>query len=213
VIFTAHQAHQIAVGRQTQTRVPAFTGKPCPVKVSHDYPVQVRRGSKLVSEGRIKILGRGQQRAGDITYTEARAEGCRTTVDWKTQWVRRRDTVWLAREKVDLIAVYDDEVSIVNWILLKRFDERHADALVWALAFEPVVEVPRFLADQRIKATDDGQYTTSPARAIDPAECVDQATQERYAKLKHEDGERRRASFRADLEAERQRRRNLRVTR
>lgn len=208
MIFTKRQAGAIARGQHTRTCVP---GKACPVKLNYDYPVQYRDGRKLPTMGRIKIVSRAQQLAGDITFAEARAEGHRTTAQWKAEWVRRHDAVWLAREKVDLVAAYDDDVSIVEWILLQRFEQRHATTPVWTLAIELVVEIPRFLANQRIKATDDGQYTTNTARAIDPVECIDKATQERYARAKHEEGERQRASFRRDLEAERQRRRNLRV--
>jgi hypothetical protein len=208
VIFTAQQARAIARGRKTQTRIPWITGRFCPVKVGHDYPVQVRHGRKLDSVSRITVLGRGQQRAGDITLTEARAEGCRTTDDWKAQWVRRFDAPWVQREKIDLVAVYDDKVSIVNWILLERFRQRHESTIVWAIAFEPVVDAPRYLA--RPTRTS-GDYVTNPGRAIDLVEAIDKPTLERYAEATQAEGERRRASFRLDLEAERQRRRNLRV--
>lgn len=208
MIFTARQARAIIAGRQTQTRIPVLTGRACPVKVSHDYPVQVRRGRRLDTVTRIMVLGRGQQRAGDVALPGARAEGCRTTNDWRIRWVRWRDRAWIEREKVDLVAVYDDEVSIVNWILLERFEQRHADTMVWAIAFEPVVDAPRFLAHPTRTS---GDYVATPARAIDPVEAIDETTQERYAKLAREDGQRRRESLQRDIEAERQRRRNLRT--
>lgn len=208
MIFTKRQAGAIARGQHTRMCIPVVTGRPCPVKLNHDYPVQYRDGRRLPMMGRIKIVSHAQQVAGEITYAEARAEGCRTTVHWKTEWVRRRDAVWLAREKVDLVAVYDDEVSIVDWILLERFEQRHARTMVWALTIEPVVDAPRFMAHPTRTS---GDYITTTTRAIDPVECIDEATQERYAKATQEQGERQRASFRRDLEAERQRRRNLRV--
>lgn len=192
MIFTSRQARAIAGGRLTQARIPVFAGRACPMKVGHDYPVQVRRGRKLDSLLRIKILARGKQRAGDITLAEARAEGQRTTADWKRAWVRRHDTQWTARDEL-----FDDGNDIVNDILLARFEERHADTLVWAIAFEPLVDAPRFMA--RPTRTS-GDYVAVTARAIDPVECVDEVTQAHYAKLKREDGERRRASFRRDQE-------------
>lgn len=210
MIFTGDQAHEILKGRQTQTRRLA-TATRCPYRVSFDYPVQVRRSiegaMRSVSVGRIKILTRDQHRAGEITFLDARAEGYRTTDDWKVAWVRRLEGRWIKRELIDRVEVYDDDVSIVKWILLERFEQHHARRLVWALGFEPVGDVPRFMARAPV-AFKSGDYTGTAALAIDKEECVDEATQERYARAKQEEGVRMRASFKADLERERAERRS-----
>lgn len=194
MIVTARTARAIAGGRVTQTRLPCVPGRGCPLKLGHDYPLQVRRGRRILSDGpRIEILAVCRQLAGDITHVGAKHEGFRTTDEWKVQWVRVHDPAYRAQRSIN-----DSlwESGAVDGILLTRFEQCHARSPVWAVAFKPVL-AKRYLAHPTRTS---GDYVSHPGRAIDPVECIDGDIQERYAKAKHEDGERRRASFRRDLE-------------
>lgn len=109
------------------------------------------------------------QRAGDIDMHAARAEGFKTTDDFKTAWVtsRRRgrlrgapapedDVAWRVRRMAR--GIHDHRLSLpvcacdacdapVAW-----FDAHEAERLVWTLALE-VCEAPRLMA--RASAQDD----------------------------------------------------------
>lgn len=197
MIVTPHTANAIRSGRITQIRVPRLDGWPVPLRVGHDYPVQVRRGKRITGEGsRIEVIATYPEVAGDITYTGARGEGYRTTDEWKVNWVRRHDLGYRAQRIVN-----DDlwRTGLVDGILLARFEQRHAAAPAWTVTFK-VISPQRYLA--RPTRTS-GDYVRHPGRAIDRVECVDEATQERYAKMAQADSERRRASARRALQEER----------
>lgn len=205
MIVTPRVAHAIGAGHVTQARMLRVEGRPPRLRVGHDYPIQVRRGKRIDADGtRIEVLTVRRELAGEITYAGAKSEGFRTTDEWKVGWVRKHDNGYRAQRSVnDCLWL----TGLVDGILLTRFELRHAAVPVWTVTFK-TIPAQRFLA--RPTRTS-GDYVRHPGRAIDPAECVDEQTQERYAKATHEEGERRRASFKDDLEAERQRRRNLRV--
>lgn len=200
MIVTARMANAIRVGRVTQVRLPRITGRPAALRVGHDYPVQVRRGKLIQGDGpRIEVLASRSERAGDISYAGARSEGYRTTDEWKVAWVRRYDNGYRSQRTTnDALWL----TGVVDGILLVRFERRHASTPVWVVTFK-TISPQRFLA--RPTRTS-GDYVRNPGRAIDPVECVDEATQDGYAKGAREEGERRRASFRRDLEEERARR-------
>lgn len=204
MIFPKEQANAVARGAVTQTRR-LVMGR-CQLRVGRDYAVQPGAGRPSVC--RIKVNEITHAQAGEITYREAKVCGYKTTDDFKVSWTRAHDRQWVERERVDLVAVYDDNVSIVKWILLKRFEQHHARTPVWVIRFEVQPDVPRFMAHA---TRTNGDYVHHPARAIDREECIDEQTNNTYAKASHAEGERMRASFRADLEDERARRRRLRV--
>lgn len=193
MIVTARTARAITAGRITQTRTPRLPGRACSLKAGHDYPLQVRRGRRLVGDERIEILAVGRELAGEITLAGAKAEGFRTTTEWKIQWVRRHDCAYRSQRRVN---DWLWETGLVDDLLLDRFETRHVEAPVWAIAFK-LTEPKRYLA--RPTRTS-GDYVTHPGRAIDPVECIDVATQQRYATAAREAGEQRRASARRDLE-------------
>lgn len=204
MIFTPPQARAIARGAVTQARRPA-TQLRCRYRIGHDYAVQPGLGRDAVC--RVKILGTRRHPAGEITFRDARAEGYRTTDEWKMAWVRQYDRAWLDEHKVDLVSVFDDTVSIVNWILLKRFKQRHAHRDVWALVFE-IADETRYLAHPTARS---GDYTNHPARAIDPEECVGADVLDLFAKLAAPASAARRERHRAEADEQRQSKRSGRV--
>lgn len=193
MIVTKRTARAIIASRVTQTRMPRVAGRACPLKVGHDYPLQVRRGRRLIGDTRIEILAVGPELAGDLTLVEAKAEGFRTTNEWRMAWVRRHDGGYRGQRQIN---DWLWETGLVDDLLLDRFEQRHAGIPVWAVAFKPT-EPKRYLA--RPTRTS-GDYVTHPGRAIDPVECIDAATQDRYAEVARADSEQRRATFRRNLE-------------
>jgi hypothetical protein len=204
VIFTMREARAIARGAKTQAR---GHWRPGQYKVGHDYPVRTPRRP---TQSRLKVTGTYCQRVGDITYADALAEGHRTTGEFMVAWVRRHEAAWIKRELIDRVECYDDGCSIVDWILCERFAERHADTPVQVIVFERVMDIPRFMARTPV-AGRSGDYVANQARAIDNAECVDEATNNHYAKQAEPRAAAQRESFRRALEAERQRRKNQRT--
>lgn len=130
--------------------------------------------------------------------------GYRTSGEAKCAFVRSHDAKWVKRELVDLAEVFDDGCSVVDWLLVRRFDTYWGHRFVQVCTVKRVVDEPRFLADQR--RSNAGQYTRSASRSIDPtAEAIDSATQERYSAKASERDHAMRASFKQDLSAERAR--------
>ena len=219
MIFSPKQARRIAAGRKTQERRPItratvrlndgrLVDRPSHYRVGHDYPVRTGHGQS--AELRIKITAIRFEAVGAITLEDARAEGYRTTDEFKIAWVRTHDEAWIDRHKVDLAEVFDDDdVSVVDWILLERFRRSHAHRRVRVLVFDVLRDLSRYMATQRdiLSGRSDGDYTSNPHRAIDDAECPSPA----YAARAREDGERRRETFRSDLEEERSQRKQARV--
>ena len=177
MIFRPQLARAVIDGRKTQTRRPVKGDQPCRYLVGHDYAVQPGYGKPAI--GRVQILDVREERAGDISHYDARAEGFRTTDDFKEYWVRLHDKAWVERERIDLVAVYDTDVSIVTWILLRRFEQRHAHKRTWVITLTTHTDTPLYLAHP---TPNSGDYTSQPCRAIDDLEVIDRTTQERYAK-------------------------------
>lgn len=206
MIFKPQLARAIANGRKTATRRPTHGADQCRYRIGHDYAIQPGRGKRGIC--RVKILDVHDQLAGDITLADARAEGFRTTADFKAYWTRLYDAAWIDRHKVDLADALG--LGVVSFILCKRFDEQHANTPVWAITFELLNDAPRYLATQRdilTGHTDDAEYTTRRERSVDELEVIDARTQERYAKA----AENERLSFKADLEKGRSEQRKARL--
>lgn len=191
VIVSKDLARKLATGRATQLRRPYNL---TPLKPQHVYSVMGGQGKP--AECRIVVLAAWISRCVNLTYGDALAMGYRTSGDAKVAWVRTHDRRWIKRELVELASAFDDgTVSVVDWILVKRFDEHWADRLCQVVTVKRVMDEPRFMADQR--RSNAGQYTRSAARSIDPvAECVDAAYQERLSAKASEDGEKQRVQQR-----------------
>lgn len=205
MIFDARRARAIAAGRVTVLLLPTRPGRagaplaPCRLKVACDVPVTTRGGGAPVTA--IRVLSARREPLSALTLRLARSAGFRTTDELREDWIRRHDRAWIARHKIDLAAVFGDDV--VPFILRERFARRWHDRLAWVVSFAVVTDPPRFLASQRGRAFGDGQYTPIAADAIDPAEAVPERWLDREAQRRAEYGERMRASFRRDLEEER----------
>lgn len=176
MIVNQDLARKLASGRATQLRRPHNMA---PLKPQHTYSVMPGHGKPAAC--RITVLEARVTHLGDLSFEDARAMG-HTSTGWaKAAWVRAHDAKWMKRELVELAEAFDDgTASVVDWILVRRFDEHWAHRLVQVVTVKRVVDEPRFMADQR--RANAGSYTRSPARSIDPvAECIDEVTQERYS--------------------------------
>lgn len=148
--------------------------KPLTTNVGHEIPITPGTGKAPL--GRARIVAAWEQRLGDIAYAEARAEGHRTTDDFKAQWVAENDRTWVLAPRARIV----DEEG-----LIARFNKRWANTIVQVLQLHPVADEPRYLASQADilnGRTNDGEYVLARGRAIDDLEVVDDATTDRYAK-------------------------------
>lgn len=138
---------------------------------------------------------------GAITFADAKAEGHRTTEDFKVAWTRDRDSREVARSEAWALRELGEDG--LREALLARFVRHHAAREVWVVSFRLSEGRDRFLA----AGSRGGDYTSTPARALDPdAPVLDEVELARYAKKAEAAAEAQRASFRADLERERARR-------
>lgn len=164
MIFTPANARQISRGQKTQTRRPIKPGETkCRYKPGHTYAVQPGRGKPSVC--RIEILTVAEQRLGDLTYQDARAEGYKIRDDFWAAWAD----------------IHGGAADLAQ--------------PVWAITFRLHADVPRLLVPgtggARYDPKDEGKpdtpgdhgYTTNPARAMrDEPEAVPADTQERMAR-------------------------------
>lgn len=169
MIFSPALARKVLAGQKTQTRRPVKEGKDCRYRPHHNYAVCPGRGKP--ESGRILITEVREERVGDISLRDARAEGFRTTIEFKAAWLRLYDESWV--EAHDLPAtglVLSDEM------IADRFEERHADTSVWVIEFTLPVDPIRLLADRHAKS----DYVDTPARAMpDEPEAVDERSLQR----------------------------------
>lgn len=221
MILQPHEARAVASGRKTMLRVPVGeprtvarkgprglqrTGlsaqrhqQPFTPRIGREYAIQPGVGRSTVA--RIRVTDTHEQWLGQITFTDARREGHRTTDDFRAAWTTTHDKAWMA--------TILDEDDMARDAAIARFNRRHAATRVHVISFELVTDTHLLLADVRRGR---GDYTPSPGQTIDrDAECIDTATQERYAKTARERGLETRRSFQRDLEAERARRKATRV--
>lgn len=185
MIVTPRKARLIMRGQTQHRRTHPRTTKP-----GTDIPITPGQGKPPL--GRARILSIRHQLLGDITYDEARAEGHRTTLDFKADWVCRHDRAWIGDEDLD------DEA------LVARFNQRWATVICEVLELTPVADEPRFLASQRDILTgrcDSMEYTTQRGRAIDELECIPAADQERMSARAYEASETLRQTARATRDA------------
>jgi uncharacterized protein YhfF len=179
VIFRPELARQIRNGQKTMTRRLVENGEPCRYRPGKHYAVQPGRGQAAVC--RIAIESVRQERVGDITFADARAEGFQTTEEFKAYWVAIHDKAWLAVENAMLDSADNDEDVVLDrdvWILrrsLIRFAEEnnvrkvsHANKIVWVISFSLLVmEEPRFLGASS-PLVDGGKARLMSARKVKP---------------------------------------------
>lgn len=186
MIVPPAKARMLLNGKATQHR----RLMPLAAKVGQDIPIRPAPNRPMV--GRARIVSIQDERLGDITYHQARAEGHRTTNDFKADWVAKNDQRWIAGRDLDEDA------------LLKRFNRRWADTRVYAITLQPVADQPLYLASQYDILhghTNTGEYTTQRGKAIDDLEVCDPAVVDRYAQRAAPFGEAQRAQARQGLNA------------
>lgn len=158
MIFCSRMRQQILAGRKTQTRRPVrapqvrqrangttYTTRPFQPTVGRTVAVQAGRGKPELF--RVHVTGVRSEPVGQISFADARAEGFRTSDEFREHWVRLHDRQWVTAHP--------------DGDLLDRFAARHAGTLVWVIEFEPIGDQPRLLA-----ARSQHGYTTSPALAL-----------------------------------------------
>jgi hypothetical protein len=157
----------------------------CKYLIGHTYAVQPGRGK----DGICHILVENVQAepAGAITYTAARAEGFRTTDEFKATWVRLYDARWIAsqEETTDEDGVITTDRHLMTSDLVPRFDEHHADTLVWAITFRVDTEHrPRLM---RARPNEAGDYTETALDAMrGEPEAIPAGLLDYYTKDAHE---------------------------
>lgn len=217
------RTHDVLAGRVTQYRV--VVREPRPVKrpgprgtvrtgksaVRWSYPSEPRVGRVFAisqtsrdGDGRrytvrvasATITAVRREWLGQIDFAGARAEGHRTTDDFRVAWVLRHDGPAVRRaERWALCVLGEDGLRSE---LIARFHRHHAAHEVWVVSFRISEGRDRFLAPGA--SGDERGYTMTPGLALDrDAPCVDEFTQAAFAKR----AEAQRAGFRAALEAER----------
>jgi hypothetical protein len=86
VIFRPDVARLIVRGGKTATRVPVRPGGGrAPFRIGHSYAVQP--GPRRAALARVVVLEAEHEPLGDVGFDHARAEGHRTTDDFKVAWV------------------------------------------------------------------------------------------------------------------------------
>lgn len=180
MIFRPTLARAVATGRKTQTRRPV-TNKPCRYKIGHDYAVQPGRGKTAIA--RLKVLDLREERVGQITHQDAKAEGFRNAAAFKAYWVSLYDKAWVEKLEADITPELGEGLSESE--LVYRFEVAHAHKLVTVITFELVQDAPRFLAvpgQGDVTPLGNADYTRQRHRAVDDLEVIDEATQARYSK-------------------------------
>ncbi len=206
MILTPTEVRRVVSGRKTMARIPVAypdgIRQACPFPIGSSHAVQPAAGEP--SHAQVAVTEVRSELLGAIGFDDARAEGHRTTGEFKQAWVRRHDGAWLHREKVDLAAPSGDDV--VPRILTERFEQRWATTEVWVVRFWLDEERPRFLA--RPTRTS-GDYVTNHLRSIDqddiigPVPVADAEYVARKTREDHAIAKAQAASFKRDLDAER----------
>lgn len=184
MIFHPESARLIMRGRKTVARRPVKQGeRRCWIRPGHSYAVQPGLGREMI--GRIAVTDVQLDRLGNISFDEVRAEGFRTTDEFKISWVRQHDKAWVARQERTIVdSLVDGDVlecedgrALVDQKTLARFDMRHADRMVWVIRFELDRSHRARLLAPAARAARDGDehgYTENPRRALrDEPEAVD----------------------------------------
>lgn len=215
MIFTRKVATAIAAGRKTQMRLlvreprfvqrtrngkpngPVYTSRPFEPSAGDSIPIAIKGrpgpgATKAPPElvARVVVLHARTEEVGAITFEGARAEGCKTTAEFKANWVRLHEPRWPPVERafcptctgVDYPAdelppcpMCDGEETILikptpdEDELAARFDTRHADRLVHVITFEVDKTAELRLLSPAARRTDDGDehgYTTDQRRAL-----------------------------------------------
>jgi hypothetical protein len=190
LIFTAPLYGKVLRGEKTQTRR-LVQPKDLGTKYRPGMRRAVQKGRGIHGEAHILLTDVRRELLGAIDFNAARAEGFRTTEDFKSYWIWLHDTAWADRTDEECCDIYtaspEDTKSPSELMAARindRFYQRWALKEVWVLSFElDRTERPRLLADRNAKT----DYVDAPARALDhEPEAVDIATQLRFSREGHQ---------------------------
>jgi hypothetical protein len=179
MIFSPPLYGRVLSGRKTQTRRPV---KPKDEATKYRPGMRrcVQRGRGKPGEAHIILTDVRREPVGEITFEDARAEGFKTTVEFKRYW--------LGLYSPGLVKTIDGEdAEVTDEYVEEHFTAKHAHREVWVITFElDHSDRPRLLADRNAKS----DYTEQPARSLrgsaDAGEAIDAATAERYAREGHQ---------------------------
>ena len=182
MILPTNQAQATATARKTTHRL--RVGRWTPGK-----RIPIRDPDELLCH--VEITAVHPDVLVDLTREQASAEGfggIRGPLTFRRAWLQRYDRAWLNKEDRS-----DEDVA-------QRFNARHAGDPIIILTWQ-LVEAPDLYLAQPTRGS--GDYTSNRHRAIDPLPVMGPTPE--MVKKAREEGERQRASFRRDLEAERAR--------
>lgn len=137
ITVSGPDARKIAAGRKTTIIRPARGDNPPRLMVGEIYPVTITDATRPLCD--VEVLGRELTTAGTIGFDDARADGHRTTNEWRIEWVRRHDRAWVQGLEAQRGDILTDEEH------LERFADRHAGRNVWIVRLR-LGDVPRLLA-------------------------------------------------------------------
>lgn len=188
---TTWQRHRVINGEKRYYG-PIETREPWKPEVT-DHPLHVacreqdEEGQPRVS-AYVKVLDYEETTLKVLTRAEATREGYVGPLDFRRDWIQRYDKAWARKQ---------DELT--DEMVTARFNDRHVGTDIYVVHWQVCAAPALCLADPRRGA---GDYTHSPSLAIDPLAEVLEVDALRLKKAQLE-GEKQRASFRRDLEAER----------
>lgn len=174
--------------------------KPYRPREGDRFPVQqrVHVAGKLTAEtqGHAIVSDVQVQRAGELTYDDARAMGYRTTSEAMAAWLADHDQAWICEpDQLDECQACGGPGLTADGYCVTcgcddqpraRFTRRHADRLVWVVRFDlDRTHVPRLLAAVPGREGDaNGDYVTSPSQAPngdgDPGEALTDTEHKRH---------------------------------
>lgn len=181
----AQQLAQVRAGRKTQHRVwvqtarevarkngTSYTSRPFTPTVGHTVKMTSEKATPVF----VTITSAHTEPLGTITFTDVLAEGHKTTDEFRAWWVTHRDTQWVRNQQPDTTG------------LLARFDDRHAERLVWAMVFTlDRSDRPRYIAKDNRFDHEGRCYTENPSEAVEGIdEPVDDVMQRWYTADAHE---------------------------
>lgn len=171
MIFSKEMLRAVLDGRKTVTRRPVKKGKagapfePCRYRVGSDYAIQAGYGQRGIGE-RFEVTDVARGKVGEIDYAGARAEGFKTTAEFRAHWLLLHDKAWLAKQSIECPAcdgkghlrpppdvVYcpaceasGDMTGVASTEVAEaRFADRHGEKNVWVITFR-LLHAPRSLA-------------------------------------------------------------------
>jgi hypothetical protein len=181
----ASQVRQILAGDKTSHRLPATSARYSP---GQSVPVRVHKPSNAQRDLRCRVIVHDTTTVvlGTISFKQARAEGHRTSDQFRCWWVRHHDRAWIDQ-------LTEDQGELEPEALLERFELKHAHRPVLAVAFKlDISHRPRLLVPLGRTGGDELGYTEAPGKALrDEPEAVEAEYLKRFADEAEQDANQR----------------------